>query len=73
MKKISFRTPAGALVPLESVINFKENVGPQTVNHYGQLASVNISFGLKPGVSLGAAVDHIQQVAAQVLPATVTG
>jgi len=72
LKKISFRTPAGALVPLESVINFKENVGPQTVNHYGQLASVNISFGLKPGVSLGAAVDHIQQVAAQVLPATVT-
>jgi HAE1 family hydrophobic/amphiphilic exporter-1 len=72
LKKISFRTPAGALVPLESVINFKENVGPQTVNHYGQLASVNISFGLKPGVSLGAAVDHVKQVAAQVLPATVT-
>ena len=72
LKKISFRTPAGALIPLESVINFKENVGPQTVNHYGQLASVNISFGLKPGVSLGAAVDHVKQVAGQVLPATVT-
>ena len=37
LKKISFRTPAGGLVPLESVVNFKENVGPQTVNHYGQL------------------------------------
>jgi HAE1 family hydrophobic/amphiphilic exporter-1 len=29
LKKISFRTPAGGLVPLESVINFKENVRPR--------------------------------------------
>jgi HAE1 family hydrophobic/amphiphilic exporter-1 len=72
LKKISFRTPQGALVPLESVVNFKEDVGPQTVNHYGQLPAVNISFGLKPGMSLGAAVDHVNQVAARVLPPTVT-
>ena len=72
LKKISFRTPQGTLVPLESVVNFKEDVGPQTVNHYGQLPAVNISFGLKPGMSLGAAVDHVNQVAARVLPPSVT-
>jgi hydrophobic/amphiphilic exporter-1 (mainly G- bacteria), HAE1 family len=72
LKKISFRTPQGGLVPLESVVNIKEDVGPQSVNHYGQLPAVNISFGLKPGVSLGAAIDHVGQVARQVLPATVT-
>jgi hydrophobe/amphiphile efflux-1 (HAE1) family protein len=72
LKKISFRTSQGNLVPLEEVINIKEDVGPQSVNHYGQLPAVNISFGLRPGVSLGTALDHINQVARQVLPATVT-
>jgi hydrophobic/amphiphilic exporter-1 (mainly G- bacteria), HAE1 family len=72
LNKITFRTPQGNLVPLEEVVNIKEDVGPQSVNHYGQLPAVNISFGLKPGVSLGSAIDHVNQVAGQVLPATVT-
>jgi hydrophobic/amphiphilic exporter-1 (mainly G- bacteria), HAE1 family len=72
LNKISFRTPQGRLVPLEEVMNIKEDVGPQSVNHYGQLPAVNISFGLKPGVSLGAAIDHVNEVAHRVLPATVT-
>ena len=59
-------------MPLEEVMNIKEDVGPQSVNHFGQLPAVNISFGLKPGVSLGTAIDHVNQVAKQVLPATVT-
>ena len=61
LKKISFRTPQGGLVPLEEVMNIKEDVGPQSVNHYGQLPAVSISFGLKPGASLGAAIDHVNQ------------
>jgi multidrug efflux pump subunit AcrB len=32
---------------------------------------VSVSFGLRPGVSLGAAVDHIRQVARDTLPPTV--
>jgi HAE1 family hydrophobic/amphiphilic exporter-1 len=72
LRKIAFRTSNGALVPLESVVSFKETVGPQTVNHYGQLPSVQISFGLKPGVSLGTAVEKINQTTRAILPATVT-
>ena len=49
---------------------FKETVGPQTVNHSGQLPAVSISFGLRPGVSLGAAIDHDQRRSAErMLPA----
>jgi len=55
-------------VPLESVIQFKETVGPQSINHSGQLPSVSVSFGLKPGVSLGVATTHVKQVADRVLP-----
>jgi multidrug efflux pump subunit AcrB len=42
------------------------------VNHSGQLPSVSISFGLRPGVALGEAVGRIQRVAATLLPPTVT-
>jgi HAE1 family hydrophobic/amphiphilic exporter-1 len=72
LKKLTFKTPRGAVVPLESVVAAKETVGPQNLNHSGQLPSVSVSFGLRQGVSLGAAVDQIRQVAANVLPATVT-
>ena len=59
-------------MPLESVVHFKETVGPNSVNHMGQLPAVSISFSLRPGVSLGAAVDRITETARTVLPATVT-
>jgi len=72
LQKVAFRTNAGALVPLESVVRFKETVGPQSINHSGQLPSVSVSFGLKPGVSLGAATAHVKQVANRVLPPTIT-
>jgi HAE1 family hydrophobic/amphiphilic exporter-1 len=72
LRRLAFKTPAGTLVPLESVVGFKETVGPNSVNHMGQLPAVSISFSLRPGVSLGAAVDHINAVAEQVLPAEVT-
>jgi HAE1 family hydrophobic/amphiphilic exporter-1 len=72
LDKIAFKSSTGALVPYEAVVKPKETVGPQTVNHVGELPAVSISFGLKPGVSLGAAVDHIKRTAAGVLPPTVT-
>jgi HAE1 family hydrophobic/amphiphilic exporter-1 len=72
LEQLGFKAPSGMLVPLESVVHFKETVGPNSVNHLGQLPAVAISFNLKPGVSLGAAVDHVSQVAKTVLPANVT-
>jgi HAE1 family hydrophobic/amphiphilic exporter-1 len=72
LDKLTFKTPRGALVPLPAIVTTKETVGPQSINHSGQLPSVNVSFGLRPGVSLGAAVDSIRRVASGVLPATVT-
>jgi hydrophobic/amphiphilic exporter-1 (mainly G- bacteria), HAE1 family len=72
LEKIAFKTSSGALVPLQSVVSFKETVGPQSINHSGQLPSVSVSFGLRPGVSLGTATAHVQQVADAMLPATIT-
>jgi hydrophobic/amphiphilic exporter-1 (mainly G- bacteria), HAE1 family len=67
------QAPGGKLVPLSAVVSTRLSVGPQSVNHAGQLPAVTISFNLKPGVALGDAVARVQQLAARTLPATVTG
>jgi HAE1 family hydrophobic/amphiphilic exporter-1 len=72
LKKIAFKSESGALVPLDSMVSFKEGVGPQSINHSGQLPSVSLSFGLRPGVSLGEATAHVKAVADRILPATIT-
>ena len=62
----------GRLVPLVDVATFENVVGPLSIPHSGQMASVTISFNLAPGIALGGAVDHVRQVAAQTLPASIT-
>jgi HAE1 family hydrophobic/amphiphilic exporter-1 len=66
------RSNTGALVPLNSVATLRPTVGPLAINHLGQLASVTISFDLKPGVSLSQALAQVRQATAQMrLPATI--
>jgi HAE1 family hydrophobic/amphiphilic exporter-1 len=63
---------AGKLVPLADVATFERVVGPLSIPHSGQMASVTISFNLAPGIALGGAVDHVKEVARQSLPASIT-
>ena len=72
LSMLYIRSSAGQLVPLNSVAKFTQNLGPLAVNHTGQLPSVTISFGLKPGVALGDAVNQVNELARKTLPATVT-
>ena len=71
LKNVGFKSSNGTIVPLDSVVSYKETVGPQTINHSGQLPSVSVSFGLKPGVSLGTATERVKAVADAMLPSTV--
>jgi len=73
LKMIYMKSDTGQLVPLSAVASLKEDAGPQTIPHSGQLPSVTLSFALKPGTSLGQATDDIQQTARDTLPATITG
>ena len=54
------RSATGKLVPLDAVTKPRNTVGPLSVTHLGQLPSVTLSFNLAPGVSLGDAVDRIE-------------
>jgi hydrophobic/amphiphilic exporter-1 (mainly G- bacteria), HAE1 family len=71
--KLWVRSTQGKVVPLSTVASFHEGVGPVTVNHSGQLPAVTISFDLAAGVSLGSALGDVEQVAKEVLPASVIG
>jgi HAE1 family hydrophobic/amphiphilic exporter-1 len=62
----------GKLVPLSSVAKFSRSVGPQLVNHLGELPSTTISFNTRPGISLSQATQDITQLAKRSLPATIT-
>ncbi len=67
-----FKSSDGRLVPLNAFANMSTDVGPLSVNHSGQLPSVTVSFNMKPGVALGDAVSQIEELAARILPDTVT-
>jgi HAE1 family hydrophobic/amphiphilic exporter-1 len=72
LRLLYVRSNTGTLVPLSAVADVVPTNGPLSINHSGQLPSVTISFNLKPGVSLGDAVDTVQQVASATLPSTVS-
>src|SRR5207237_7896437 len=63
----------GPVIPLDTLAKAKQVVGPQTVNHYGQLPAVTISFGLAPGSSLGGVLNRVRQITSDTLPDGVTG
>ena len=66
------RTNSGQLIPLNAVARLVPSFGPLAVNPSGQLPSVTISFNLKPGVSLGNAVNQVNATAKSVLPASIS-
>src|SRR3970282_1221524 len=61
-----------SLIPLSALAHLKQTVGPLSVNHSGQLASVTLSFNLKPGVALGDAMAAVSGLARDTLPASIS-
>ena len=66
------RSDSGALVPLVSVAEVKQGVGPLSVNHSGQLPSATVSFNLRPGHALSEAVAAVEEASRRVLPASIS-
>jgi HAE1 family hydrophobic/amphiphilic exporter-1 len=62
---------AGRLVPLSDIATFTPGMGPQSIAHSGQLASVTISFN-PPNGNLGAAVAAVEKLAQRTLGANIT-
>ncbi|MFZ9406817.1 MAG: efflux RND transporter permease subunit [Burkholderiaceae bacterium] len=57
-----------AMVPLSSLVSWKESVSPRELNHFGQRRAVTITANLAPGTSLGEAVEYLEAAARKHLP-----
>ncbi len=66
---LHLRSASGELVPLDAVVRITRGLGPQSVNHSGQLPSVTLSFNPRPGVSLGQATARVEALARETVPA----
>ena len=73
LSMLYMQAPGGKLVPLSALATTRQSVGPQSINHIGQLPSVTLSFNIAPGVALGDAVGRVETLARETLPATVSG
>jgi HAE1 family hydrophobic/amphiphilic exporter-1 len=66
-----FKGNAGPLVPLDTLAKATEQIGPQTISHFGQLPAVTVSFDLAPGASLGDVLGQVRAAAERIVPPTV--
>jgi len=74
LKTLYAHTSTGVDVPLSAFTHVGPANTPLVVNHQGQFPSVTISFNLPPNVSLGQAVDAINQAEEEIhMPASVQG
>ena len=74
LKKLYVRVPASAgapggvaaqparLIPLDAIVDFKNDVSSLTVSHQGQLPAVTLSFNLAPELALGTAIEQIREI-----------
>ena len=73
LSKLYLRSGNGSLIPLESVVRTKRQTGPLSINHFGQLPAVTISFNLRPGFSLGQAATAVDDTVSDLrMPASIS-
>ncbi|HLH43654.1 MAG TPA: efflux RND transporter permease subunit [Bryobacteraceae bacterium] len=68
LSMLYFKSTGGQLIPLDTLAKVSQEAGPQSINHFGMLPAVTLSFNLKPGYALGDVVSKVQAIAAQTLP-----
>ena len=72
MSLLYFKSDRGNLIPLETLASVDLVTGPQAISHYGQLNAVTVSFDVRPGHSLGESSAKVAEVAAKVVPASIS-
>jgi multidrug efflux pump len=72
LNKLYVKSASGQAVPLSAFARLSTGSAPLTIVHQGQFPAVTLSFNLRPGASLGAAVLAVQTAEKQIgLPETV--
>lgn len=69
MSGLAVRGRDNELIKLDQLAKVNEGVGPRSLAHYMRVRSAQLSAGLAPDFTLGAALDSLERIAAEVLPA----
>ena len=72
VSKIRVQSTDGQMVPLGSLVTFREIAGPERVPRYNLFPSAEVNGRAQPGVSSGQALQIMKELAAEKLPQGVT-
>ncbi len=72
LSMLYFKPTTGNLIPLDSLADITEVMGPQAISHSGQLPAATISFAVRPGHALGEAINAVKNTAGRVVPSTIS-
>jgi multidrug efflux pump len=61
----------GSLVQLANVVKVTETVAPKELNHFNRMRSATVTANLAPGVSIGEALDALDEIARNDLPSNI--
>ena len=67
ISSLYLRSSGGNLVQLSSVVNVREGVSPNQINHYNRRRSVTVDANLE-GIALGEGLERMRRLADEVLP-----
>ncbi len=68
--RLEVRTADGKMVPLSTLVQVEEIVGPSVINRFNMFPSATITGAPAPGFSEGQAVDEIERLAKEILPSS---
>ena len=72
LDKIYVKSTTGQMVPLSAFTHLRTTTAALSIVHEGQFPAVTLSFNLRPGSSLGTAIDAMQRAEKEIaLPETV--
>ncbi|MEW6498218.1 MAG: efflux RND transporter permease subunit, partial [Cyanobacteriota bacterium] len=63
------RSRQGQMIPLSNLVTVTSTTGPQTINHYNLYRSIEVNGAAAPGFSSRQAIQIMEKLAAEVLPA----
>lgn len=62
LNRIYVRSSSGSMVPITAVAHQEPGLAPSQISHVNQMTTMDMSFNLTPGASMGEALVAIQQV-----------
>jgi hydrophobic/amphiphilic exporter-1 (mainly G- bacteria), HAE1 family len=69
LRQLYARSQTGQMVPLDTVVRMKETTAPQVISHFNTFRAATITGAAVPGVSSGQALEYMETLARETLPA----